>query len=308
MVYKSVLTTTDLFWADFISGDPPEMLSRLGLSESGYKRPLPAPKLTHPTIYVTCNREECNYLIRQLFDTSKHVSVDIEGTLRRLAHPNAPSVVQFSSSTTCLIIQLYRMLSLELKRCALPRNPMADFTEIRQRTLKTIELPSELLKLLYSSSTVKIGFGVHQDMRLLALHYALEFHKISALLDISETISPLGLPTSLAGLSELLCPGSIYGKKESDRYNSWRNHKGRDWDKEELTKAELVYASADVFAIFALLSNLLVKEINVLQNAGAGSVFDFVLLPDISEERVGLETLNDSDSLYEDDDLVFDIL
>lgn len=269
------------------------------------------PVRENPIVWVTSNREECNYLIRkhflQVVPEIKFIALDIEGNIGRKMDQLAPSTIQIASFKTCIIIQLYRMINQELIQASLKSQLHGSNVQLREPKahLHAFPIPEALSELLQNKDICKIGFGIFADKQLLEDHYSNV--GLVNFFDFGNLAETLKIPTSLGKFANLFSLERIYAKKETDnKYKIWRDHAKRNWDKKTLTSEEVFYASSDVFSILSAFRGFVRKEnssICPFQSKKSNSLFDIILRPAVEEERVGIENLQSDDGFSDPDNM-----
>ena len=252
----------------------------------------PKPVRYHPTVWVTHDRAECDYLIKKYFLSDQNlrfIALDMEGNTIRTVDRLAPSTVQISTFKVCIIIQLYRMISKELSQLTLKLNQSGSSL----KDCSPIGIPNALAELLGSTRISKIGFGTTMDKKLLEDHYS--GAKVQNHFDMGDMAEALAIPTSLGMFSLLFAKEKIYAEKHNkNKFKVWKEHEKRHWDRKTLTPDEIYYASRDVFGVLTALRGFVRGEnpsIFTHPVNKSKSVFDIILLPEVEEECVGIETL-----------------
>ena len=211
-------------------------LKNMKISNSSSKRLSLKPKRTNPDVYVATCIEETEFLCNLIMkENPKLLAFDTETTVSREERKEYVSLIQIGSHKMCILIQIYSMC-----RWGKDGNPE--------------RIPTALQEIFESKKVMKIGTGIHADIKSLLLYGI----KCQNVMDMQSLSQFLGIPRSLSKLCSIYAAPQ-YRDKTVGGYQSYLEHRKRYWDC-ILNEEEVNYASKDVFRIFSILHNLISRE------------------------------------------------
>ena len=189
---------------------------------------------------LAMDKEEINNLPPMDFDGEIIEIVSLEGVMRAVELLAQEKVLGFDTETRPSFTkgEFYTPAILQL----------ANGTTAYVFRLKFFTIPDELIKILENPEILKVGIGIKDD--LVGLGKIMKF-KPAGFLELSEEVKKRGIPNpSLRTLT-----GIFLGKK------LFKKAKTTNWERTDLTPAQIKYAATDAVVGFLIHEKLL--EMNI---------------------------------------------